>query len=431
MQPPQADGPAIATPPVELTAPASPTPLQGNERIEIIDIIRGIALFGIIAANMRGFAAPAQAYYDTLSFTTTWYDTLAQALVDIFIQGKFITIFAVLFGIGFSVQLRRAEMRGGGFGSLHFRRMAVLGLIGLVHGLFIWWGDILLVYAVTGLLLTFFRNCRNRTIAGWMFVLYVFPLALSYAAIGLIALVTRLGQTIPMPPSGDPALLEPMIRAYTSGWSEIQSARMTEYVTKNLAFTPVSIPHVLSMFLAGLLAWRKRLFAPSPEQLPAYRKWMVISLTLGATMSAGATIFRVVFDVGTMDLRPIVLIPGTLQFLATPLMSLGYVTAIILLFQRPGARERLHGYAAVGRTALTNYLAQSVLGTMLFYGYGLGFYGRMGPALLVIPTLVIYGLQVWLSPIWLRTFRFGPVEWLWRSLAYMRIQPLRRSKIES
>lgn len=417
--------PAAEAPPIELTAPAPATPLAGDERIEIIDIIRGIALFGILAANMRGFAAPAIAYYDTLKYTNTWYDTLVQALLEIFIQGKFITIFAILFGIGFSVQIRRAELRGGGFGWLHFRRMAVLALIGLTHGLLIWWGDILFAYAVGGLLLVMFRHLSNRVLAGWMVVLYLIPLALSTLGILLIALITRMGESIPEV-GGNPAELLATTRAYTSDWSAIQSARVGEYLGKNLAFAPVMLPNVLGMFLAGLLVWRTRAFAPTPEKIPLYRRCMKIFLAVGLAMSAAAVLFRLSTGAGNMDLRPMALVPTTLQFLGTPLVSLGYATGIILLFQRPAVRERMHRFAAVGRTALTNYLLQSILGTLIFYGYGLGWYGRAGAAILLIPTVLIYTLQAWLSPWWLARFRFGPAEWLWRTLAYGRLQPLRR-----
>ena len=425
-----------ATPGVELTAPAQPplpaAPLGGDERVEIIDVVRGLALFGILAANMRGFAAPAKAYFDTLSFVSAPYDRLVQALIETFVQGKFITIFALLFGVGFSVQITRAEMRGARPGGLHVRRMAVLAAFGLAHGILIWWGDILFPYALAGLLLYLFRNCRTRTLVGWAIVLYLVPLALTYVGVGLIALLASAGESIPPPERATPAALVPIINAYTSGvWSDIQGARMSELLGKNLAFAPLMLPNVLGLFLVGMIAWRKRLFTPGPDQLPGYRRWMTWSLLIGLMASAAGVAVRVIFDVGNFDIRPLMLVPATLHMVGTPLVSLGYVLAIILLFQRASARAAMRRYGSVGRMALTNYLAHSVLGTLLFYGYGLGWYGRVGPALLLVPTLAIYALQAWVSPLWLARFRFGPAEWLWRSLAYRRRQPLRRREVPS
>src|SRR5215210_7814132 len=126
-------------------------PVAPAERVESIDILRGLALFGILAANIRGFAAPAAVYFAPHLFFHAFPDKLAQAFIDAFVQGKFITIFAFLFGVGFAVQLERADARGARFTWTYVRRMLILFCFGLVHGLLIWFGDILLVYALTGM----------------------------------------------------------------------------------------------------------------------------------------------------------------------------------------------------------------------------------------------------------------------------------------
>ena len=137
------------------------------ERILYIDILRGMALFGILAANMRGFDAPADVYGNIKVLFHGRADMIAQGFIDIFIQGKFVTLFSFLFGLGFAVQLTRAEARGAKFMSFYPRRLAALALFGLIHGLLIWWGDILFTYALAGTLLLLFRKRAQKTLLWW------------------------------------------------------------------------------------------------------------------------------------------------------------------------------------------------------------------------------------------------------------------------
>src|SRR5579871_3362747 len=142
-------------------------PITASERILYIDILRGMALFGILAANMRGFNAPESVYGNIKVLFHGRADTIAQAFIDIFIQGKFVTLFSFLFGLGFAVQMSRAEARGAKFMSFYPRRLATLALFGLIHGIVIWWGDILLNYALAGALLLLFRNREQKTLLWW------------------------------------------------------------------------------------------------------------------------------------------------------------------------------------------------------------------------------------------------------------------------
>src|ERR1700735_141233 len=147
--------------------PQTAGPVTAAERILYIDILRGMALFGILAANMRGFNAPDSVYGNIKVLFHGRADMIAQGFIDIFIQGKFVTLFSFLFGLGFAVQLTRAEARGAKFMSFYPRRLAALALFGLIHGLFIWWGDILLTYALAGSLLLLFRKRAQETLLWW------------------------------------------------------------------------------------------------------------------------------------------------------------------------------------------------------------------------------------------------------------------------
>src|SRR5580693_4264522 len=150
-------------------------PITAAERILYIDILRGMALFGILAANMRGFNAPADLYGNIKVLFHGTADLIAQGFIDIFIQGKFVTLFSFLFGLGFAVQLTRAEARGARFMSFYPRRLMALALFGLIHGILIWWGDILLMYALAGSLLLFFRNRQQKTLLWWAGSIFSLP----------------------------------------------------------------------------------------------------------------------------------------------------------------------------------------------------------------------------------------------------------------
>lgn len=411
---------------VELTAPAPSAPLAptaGNERVETIDVLRGLALFGILAANIRGFAGPAAAYFQPDVYWGGLADRIAQAFIDTFIQQKFITIFAFLFGVGFAAQLSRAESRGSRFGWMYARRLLVLTIFGLLHGLFIWMGDILLVYGLIGFALFFFRRRADRTLIAWAVIGMLIPLFLA----GTVTAVVASGAPVPLPPPPTQEELRTTTAVFAEGtWSEIQQQRASDAVAQNWGMMPFFGSQVLGHFLLGYLAWRRRFFQPSPESLLHYRQVMIWALAIGLAGNITATALRWIFDLQIFALTPLMFVVMLIQSVAVPALSLGYVCAVILLCHSVAWRRRLARFGAVGRTALSNYLLQSVIGTLLFYSYGLGLFGTMGPALLLIPTLAIYALQVMISPWWLSRFRFGPAEWLWRSLTYGTLQPFVR-----
>jgi uncharacterized protein len=409
---------------VVAAAPAEPqAPVPTAERIELIDVVRGVALFGILAANMRGFAGPTRVYFLPHLFWTSMPDRIAQAFIDTFVQGKFIAIFAALFGVGFAAQFTRAESRGSKFGWTYARRLTWLALFGLVHGLLIWWGDILLIYALVGFLLLLFRKRKDLTLKIWGTFGYFFIVIMLTG----VLLATTTGAAMPSPPLPTPAQLAEDVAIFADGsWSAIQQRRTVDAIGHNWGLLPVMLLNILGLFLFGLLAWRHRFFQPAPESLPRYRKAMVWGLGLGTAASLTVALIR--FADPIMPFPPTG--PGValfaLQTAATPALSLGYVCAVVLLFHHARWKRRLHPFGAVGRMALTNYLLQSVIGTLLFYSYGLGLFGRVGPAMLLIPTVLIFAAQVWMSAWWLERFRYGPAEWAWRSLTYRKAQPFVR-----
>lgn len=407
-----------------LAVPAGPIP--SGERVEAIDVLRGLALFGIVAANARGFAGPAAIYFEPSRMWPALPDRLVQAAIDIFVQGKFITIFALLFGVGFAVQMSRAAARGGRFAGIYSRRLLVLAAIGLAHGLLIWWGDILLPYALTGFLLFFFRKRTDKTILVWALIAYLFPLLMMTAFVVVQAFT---GPLFSPPPEPAPEMLREIVQTYAEGdWAAIARQRGTDAVRYNWGFAAFFFTNLLGLFLFGMLAWRRRLFEPPEAAIPSYARWMRIGLVLGLLANAAAVGIRWFVPINPMAPTPAAWVVFVIQQIGVPALSLGYITGVLLLLRDARWHARLAPFAAVGRTALSNYLFQSVAGTLLFYSYGLGLFGQVGPALLLVPTVFIFALETMLSVWWLERYRFGPVEWLWRSATYLRWQPMRRNR---
>lgn len=409
-------------------------PTTSAERVDTIDILRGLALFGILAANIRAFCGPASAYFAPNLYWTGFPDKLAQAFIDTFVQGKFIAIFAFLFGVGFAVQFDRASIRGAKFRGTFAKRMFLLLLIGLVHGMLIWFGDILLVYALDGLLLMIWAKRKDKTVKIWAAIfLLLMPLLMTGFFIA-----SQLSPPKPPPAraaaagggGGGLSRSEQITKdaaIYKDGsFLEITAQRASDAFKWNWRFMPFYHWNILGLFLIGLLAWRRGLFRPAPESLPRYRLWMWIGFAVGVTGNVLFSLYRwlVPGGQGPMD------VPGyifnILHAIATPFLSMGYVCLVILLCQSEARRAFLHRFGAVGRMALTNYLLQSLIGTTIFYGYGGGFLGDIGPAWLIPLTFVIYIAQMYASPWWLSRYRFGPVEWAWRRMTYGGPLPMKR-----
>jgi uncharacterized protein len=398
-------------------------PVAGEDRIFYIDLLRGLALFGILAANMRGFFAPLSVYENIKVLYPGMADRIAQAFIDIFIQGKFVTLFSFLFGLGFAVQMSRAEAKGVRFLSFYPRRLLALALFGVVHGIAIWAGDILLTYSIAGAVLLLFRNRKQKTVLRWA---AVFP-TLFFVGITVFFIAARFRHTAPDPPKPpDMARLQHIVDVYAHGsFLEIVRQNWIGWVGFSLP-AQFAVLFVIYLFLLGLWVWRAGIIQRMDEYLPKLKRICAICLPLGIVLCTLETIIPILRP--NPGGRPTLLgwFANILFIVALPTLSLGYATGLAVLIQNEAWKHRLRPFAAVGRMALTNYLLQSILCTLFFYHYTTGLYGKVGPALGLIPTVVLYGLQVPFSNWWLSRYRFGPMEWIWRGLTYGKLPTLRR-----
>jgi uncharacterized protein len=416
------------------TPSAHIAPVQQTERVQIVDILRGFALFGILLVNMAYFSQPFQTAVFPIDPGTPWYDKAAAWLVKFLGEGKFYTLFSMLFGLGLTLLMSRIEARGGRFVPLYLRRLLVLLGFGLVHAFLIWIGDILILYALIGFLLILYRKAKPRTLLIWVVILIALPIIFTTAVTGLV----ELGRSVPEGAEqieiafaevevGFVADLERAYRVYPVGtFAEITEQRIYDY-TSIFGYSIMSAFSILAMFLVGVYFGKRQLFQNLETNRPFFTKLLLAGLLIG--IPANLYYATRAGSLSQLDVSWETLLLQAAQMIGTPLLSLAYVSAFSLLALSPVWGQRLQVLAPVGQMALSNYLTHSIVCTTIFYGYGLGLFGQMGMAVGIGLTFVIYLLQIPISHWWMKRFKYGPAEWLWRSLTYLKPQPMRRETI--
>jgi len=417
------------------TLPSTPAvaPVQQAERIQIVDILRGFALFGILLVNMAIFSQPFQSILFPVSPAMPWYDRAATWLIHFLAEGKFYALFSMLFGLGMVLLMERIEARGRRFVPFSMRRLLALLLIGLVHALLIWPGDILIIYALLGFLLLLFRKARPRTLLIWAVILIAIPLLFIAVATGLVALggmtpegAQQIDQSFAATKAGYLADVARGEEVYAGGnFLEITTQRAYDYMSMGPVTAFVLGFNILAMFLVGAWFGKRRIFNDLDAHRRFFRKLLTWGLIVG--LIGNAIYATLIMNIPRYDASVELLIATVAQAIGAPLLMLAYVAAISLLALRPAWGRRLAVLAPVGQMALTNYLLESILSTTIFYGYGLALFGQVGAAWGIVLTIVIYLLLIPFSHWWMKRFLYGPAEWLWRSMTYWKRQPIRRS----
>jgi len=417
------------------TVPAAETvaPVQQGERIQIVDILRGFALLGILLVNMAIFSYPFQSILFPADPNMPWYDWGATWLIHFLGEGKFYAMFSLLFGLGMILLMERVEARGRKFVPFYRRRLLALLLIGIAHAFLIWPGDILIVYALLGFLLLLFRKARARTLLIGGGILIAIPLLFMAAVAGLVALGTmtpegkqQIEESFAVTKAGYLADVARSYKVYTAGnFLEITAQRIYDYASMGLVSIFVLGFNILAMFLVGVWFGKRRIFNDLDAHRPFFRKLLLWGFTVG--LIGNAVYATWIMNTPRYDLSIDLLVATVVQGISAPLLMLGYVSAIALLALRPAWGRRLQVLAPVGQMALTNYLLESIVCTLIFYGYGLALFGQVGSAWGIALSVVVYLLLIPFSHWWMKRFLYGPAEWLWRSLTYLKWQPMRRT----
>lgn len=392
-------------------------PVRSSERHVILDVLRGLALLGIALANFPEFSLysflPAEA---ADAMPTAGIDRIVHYLQYIFIDGKFYTIFSLLFGIGFSIIIANAMKRGANGFRIFYRRMFVLLLIGFLHLMFLWSGDILMLYALLGMLLPLFRNASNRTLLGWAFVLLAIPVAVDF--------IVELSGIYPSAPVVE------LQRFYCARYGItdenfaywlrdaehyggtfeflIQGAlvRVQEFIDGNRYFK------VMGLFLLGFYIGRNRFYTDLENRKPQLKRIARYGFGIGLPLSF-------LYAWSAMNGRPWG--SGThaaLYFVSVFPLGFAYVAGICLCYLRRPQWCGFRFFATPGRMALTDYIGQSLFGMLLFYGIGFGFGAGVGLVYVLLIAAGVWIVQALFSGVWLYYCQFGPLEWIWRMLTY-------------
>ncbi|MEM9415131.1 MAG: DUF418 domain-containing protein [Planctomycetota bacterium] len=416
-----------ASPPSPATpTPGSPlAPTAGSQRIVSIDVLRGVVLLGILVMNVSFMGWPEAWAMDSLRFVDDrpierglWW------LAEVFANMKMMSIFSLLFGAGVVMMADRALAAGRSSAGLHYKRMGWLLLIGLVHLFLMWYGDILVLYALVGSVAYLLR----RLPVVWLLVIACVLLAVVFVIwLGFAGLVLMLKQHDPAQYAAfemyDMAEIEGEVAAYRGGLLDQLAHRVPSALFMVLLLGPMLyFWWAGGMMLLGMAAMKSRLLAGAWSS-KAYAGMLAVGGLVGVPLAGGLAWYKLTSG----SERPeMVFLLMSAHFATTLLIVPGWVGGVMLLCKQPWFAKVSHPLACVGRMALTNYLSQTLIVTFIFYGHGLGYFAKLErPAMFGI-VLGVWVLQLVWSPIWLARFRFGPMEWVWRSLTYLRLEPMRR-----
>jgi uncharacterized protein len=382
-------------------------------------MVRGFALFTVLLENMYGFGA------DSIVWNSAT-DKLAFTFMQVFVESKSWTLFSMLFGFGFALQLERAHTQGFPILPTYLRRLAVLFVLGAAHAL-LFDGDILMLYAELGLGLLVVRRLPQRSLlllaAGLMLVFPVAHLTLSHERLAGPNEIQRARAQLERAKRSDVQAIGSLAEVAADNANAIPANPLEDLTN------PESGLAVFAMLLIGYSVGRSGVLRDIPGNAAAIarvRAWG-LGLGLGAMLAervlhatAGYDVFRV------QRARPGVQLVGDLLFAyGITALALGYSAALVLAAQTPRGKAALAPLATIGRLTLTAYLTQTLMFTTLFYGYGFGQIYRLGPVAVTGWAVAFFAVQLVASQWWSRRFLFGPMEWLWRSLTYLKWQPLR------
>jgi len=392
-------------------------PTAPNRRLKSVDAVRGFALFGVLLVNMYNFGAYSPEWIGTI-------DRIIQTVMHSVFETKSWRLFSILFGFGFALQMSKMETPGDGTMWFYIRRLAILFVFGMGHALF-YDGDILMEYAVFGLLLIPFRKLKSSVLLVLAVVLMAaFPLGNMINS--QFGFETQTDEEDSLP------LAERRIgHPYLGSVGEVveENASVIPPRIWSGLHGPESSLAIFAMFLLGLNFGRSRILENVARHQALIRRVFAWGISIGALFAFLEWLLERNFGYAAFEENSA---PIGIQFLGDFLfaygstaLALGYASAIILLSQRRSWAPILRPFENLGRMALTVYLSGTLMFTTLFYGYGFGQLFLLGPAKTTVYAALFFVIQVVFCTWWLRRFRFGPAEWLWRSLTYWKVQPLR------
>ncbi|UCG52127.1 MAG: DUF418 domain-containing protein [Candidatus Latescibacterota bacterium] len=426
LSPQNRDATSAADPsPPEAPFPRRAAPVEDADRIASIDVLRGFALLGILVVNIQSFAMNDATIFNPTAYgvfegTNRWVWYLTHVFYDL----KYMAMFSMLFGAGILLMTQRAEEKGIGSAALHYRRMGVLLVFGLLHGYLLWSGDILVWYALCGLIVYLFRKRSARTLVILGLVSIAVTSALSFMSGWTMQFwpeesVKDFVEGL-MPP---PEKIAEDLAVFRGTWpGQVVYRAPDALAMQTFVFFFWALWRAGGLMLVGMGMYKLGVFGAARSN-----SFYTILVTAAVLLGIPTIVFGILYNTSVeWDVRQSFFFGSQYNYWASIVVSLGWVSLVMLVCKNgvfAGLTTRL---AAVGRMAFTNYILQTVICTTIFYGHGFGLYGRVERVGQILIVLAVWIVLLVVSPIWLRYFRFGPLEWVWRSLTYRKNQSMRR-----
>lgn len=383
-----------------------------KQRVEAIDAVRGFALFGILLVNMTliqfGMFSGEQPTYvfEKIDEGANWF-------IQFFGTHNFISLFSFLFGLSIIMLQKSILAKEKRFFPVYIRRLSILLILGYLHGTFIWDGDILFAYGIIGILLMIFINRKPKTLLIWASILLVLTMLMSYPT----------QSDVNMAKDFAPYIAKEQHIHETGSYIEHVKFRMNENPFEYIGITGFfgtffitlfALIFMTPLFLLGMYVGKKGWLFEIGKHLPSLKKIWLISGIFSFTIKILELLTK----------QPLLIM---LKDSVTPIsMTLFYGSSIILLFHYKKASRLLTYMANMGKMSVSNYLAQSIIATTIFYAYGLGLYGKIGYFFGIVLAIVIYVIQLYASTYWLQRYRMGPVEYVWRLGTYLKRPAFKR-----
>lgn len=396
-----------------------------EERILSIDLLRGFAVLGILIMNIQNFSMIGAAYINPAAFgDLNGINKWVWIFSHVFADSKFMSIFSMLFGVGIIIFSERALEKGRRAGPLHYRRNFWLLIFGMIHAYLIWSGDILVAYSLCAFLAFVFRKLKPKTLLISSILFFIIPIVFTLGS----------GMTIEHWPEEsynqnmqswvpDAEKVDSEIKAYQGNFLEHMEQRVPSTVfMQTFLFFWQTFWRVMSMMLLGMALYKLGIISASKSRL-FYLKMALISLAIGYFLSASGIVMNYRHN-WSMEFS---MFAGNMyNYIGSVASALGYIALVMLLAKSVKFVKLKTIVSSVGKMAFTNYILMSIIATFIFYGHGLGLFGKVERTDQILIVLAIWIILLVVSPLWLKKYQYGPLEWLWRVLTYRQKQPMKR-----
>jgi uncharacterized protein len=408
-------------------------PVQTNEREIFMDVLRGFAILGIFIANLgSGFSWYSESAHETGPMLVPELDHKMSFLHHLFIEGKFYSIFSLLFGWGIALQFKRADAKGINALPTVRRRLLFMLLLGAVH-LLIWPGDIVFFYALLGFILLPLRKLSNKAMIITGSILILSPILLYWLKMTWPVLNYPAELMVKTGIKVDGAIMniqseEEFMKIIKQGsWFDQLKMNISGFFFRyNYLFFVSRIPKVLGVFLIGYALGKSDFYKNIVQHKKIIYTIIAAGLLLGIPANFYLARYITYFNSDYFSLKTKGLYQTIFYALGVVPLAFAYVGMFMLSFQTNAGKKILSVLAPVGKMAFSNYIMQSLVGNFVFLGAGLGYMGQLGPVYYTLLGISVFIIQIILSTLWLKYFNYGPVEWLWRSATYKKWQPMRK-----